>query len=215
MSLPFVIIGSGGHARVLLNLLQVNNEKVICFTEVDKNLFGKKVSDIKIISETEVIEKYKPDSVNLVLGIGVSSKKLIVGLKKRVEIAQRFESLGYSFPPVIHSNAIVSHDCILDNGAQVMAGAVIQPGCKIGEHVIINTACSIDHDGKIDNGCHIGPGSNLAGSVNVYEYSYVGIGSTIVNDVSIGKDSIIGAGAVVTKNVPDASMFLGVPAEQK
>ena len=43
--------------------------------------------------------------------------------------------------------------------------------------------------------------------------AYIGAGAIILQGVSIGRLSVVGAGAVVTKDVPDFSLVVGVPAK--
>ena len=93
-----------------------------------------------------------------------------------------------------------------------MAGAIVQPGAKIGRHCIINTGACVDHDCIIEDFVHIGPNSALAGGVTVGEGTFVGIGSSVVPYVTIGKWSTIGAGSAVITDIPDNCMAAGVPA---
>ena len=44
---------------------------------------------------------------------------------------------------------------------------------------------------------------------------WIGANVTVLPGVTIGKNSVIGAGAVVTKNIPDNCLAVGVPAEIK
>jgi acetyltransferase-like isoleucine patch superfamily enzyme len=53
----------------------------------------------------------------------------------------------------------------------------------------------------------------LLGRSIINSFSQIGANSTILPDVKIGKNVVIGAGSVVTKNIPDNCMALGVPAK--
>ena len=57
------------------------------------------------------------------------------------------------------------------------------------------------------------PTVNILGRVDVSSYTHIGANATILPDIKIGKNSIIGAGSVVTKDVPDNVVVLGVPAK--
>ena len=93
-----------------------------------------------------------------------------------------------------------------------MAGAVIQPGTRLGVNTIVNTRASIDHDCIIGDHVHIAPGAVLSGEVRVGNCSHIGCGATIVQGVKLGEATVIGAGAVVLKDVPDGTTVVGVPA---
>lgn len=49
--------------------------------------------------------------------------------------------------------------------------------------------------------------------VEIGERTFVGVGATILPGVTIGNDCIIGAGSIVSKNIPDGSLAVGVPAK--
>ena len=51
------------------------------------------------------------------------------------------------------------------------------------------------------------------GNIVICNDVWIGANATIVPDVCIGKGSIVGAGAVVTKNIPEYSICVGVPAK--
>ena len=97
-------------------------------------------------------------------------------------------------------------------GTVVMAGAIVQPGCQIGKHVIVNTAASVDHDCQLADFSHICPGCHLAGTVSVGERTLLGTGSIVIPGIKIGADTVVGAGTVVTKDLPSEVMAVGHPA---
>ena len=49
--------------------------------------------------------------------------------------------------------------------------------------------------------------------VKVHEGTHIGAGATILPNISIGKWCVIGAGAVITQNLPDYSLVVGVPGK--
>ena len=111
--------------------------------------------------------------------------------KKEVE---RLVSEGKRFVARIHESAVV--DPLVGVGTVVMAGAVVQPGCKIGKHVILNTNCSVDHDCEIGDFAHIAPGAVLCCGVKVGEGALVGAGAVCVPGAVIPPWSLVKAGTV-------------------
>jgi len=101
------------------------------------------------------------------------------------------------FVTLIHPSAIIGSDVEIGKGTVIMAGVVVQPGCRIGKHVILNTSCSIDHDTIIEDFAHIAPGCNLCGGCFVGEGALMGVGSCAVPDAYINAWSIIKAGRVI------------------
>ncbi len=50
------------------------------------------------------------------------------------------------------------------------------------------------------------------GPIIVDDYAWLGVGVIVLDGVRIGKGAVIGAGAVVTRDVPDGAIAVGVPA---
>jgi acetyltransferase EpsM len=61
----------------------------------------------------------------------------------------------------------------------------------------------------------VSPGATVCGGVHVGEGTWIGAGAKVKNGVKIGKWAIIGMGAIVISDVPDFSIFTGIPAVLK
>ncbi|QXE90592.1 acetyltransferase [Geomonas subterranea] len=208
MSDPVLIIGAGGHAKVLVEALLAEGALIAGMLDADPARLGDSVLGVPVIGDDNTAEDFPRDAVRLVNGIGS------IGLPEmRRSIFERFSARGYRFATVVHPSAVVASDVELGAGAQIMAGAVLQPGCRIGDNVIINTRASVDHDCTIGDHTHIAPGVTLSGGVTVGSGCHVGTGATVIQGVRIGDGSVIGAGAVVTKDVAAGLTVVGVPAK--
>jgi sugar O-acyltransferase (sialic acid O-acetyltransferase NeuD family) len=203
-----IIIGGGGHSKVLLDCLLLSGASIIGITDIDSKNCHSNCSKVKFIGKDEAIFHYNLNDILLVNGLGFTDKS-----NRRAAIFELFKNQGYSFASVIHPSAIISNDVVLSEGVQVMAGSVIQPGCVIGANSIINTSVTIDHDCIIAKNVHIAPGAVLSGNVTVELSVFVGAGSTILPGVNISSGSIVGAGALVNKNILANSKVYGVPAK--
>ena len=78
--------------------------------------------------------------------------------------------------------------------------------------MIVNTNAGVDHDCRIGSGAHVGPGSALAGNVEIGCESLLGAGTCVVPGVRIGSRAVVGAGSVVVRDLPDDVTAMGVPA---
>lgn len=209
MKRPVILLGFGGHARVLLEILRMQNVEIVAV--VDPSCEGTMChseNDYKFLSSDDEVFHYSPSQVYLVNGIG----SVDVG-NHRQQLFQYFKRHGYTFISVIHPSAILSSDLQLGEGVQIMAGAVLQPGSKFGDNVLVNTGAVIDHDCTIGDHVHVAPGSVVSGNVTIGEGTHIGTGAKIINNISIGANCTVGAGAVVIDNVPPDTRLAGVPAK--
>lgn len=133
--------------------------------------------------------------------------------QSRKKIAEKLGDAEYL--TVISETAITSGNSEINQGSQILHGAVIQIGTKIGKHCIVNTAASIDHDCILEDFSFIGPNATLCGGVEIGEGSFIGAGAVILPYIKIGKNCMIGAGSVVTKDIPNNSTAYGNPAKIK
>jgi sugar O-acyltransferase (sialic acid O-acetyltransferase NeuD family) len=205
---PVIIIGAGGHAKVLIDTLKSQSVNIIGMTDTDLNKVGKTILGVPVIGDDTVVDNYNNDSVELVNGIGMVANK-----KTRQQIFDNFKKRGYSFASVIHHSVILASDVELSEGIQIMAGSVVQTGCKIGKNSIINSRVSIDHETIIGSHVHVAPGVTLSGEVLIGSGTLVGSGATIIQGVKVGENAIVAAGAVVVRDVPDGATVMGVPAK--
>jgi len=214
MSKPLIILGAGGHAKVVLSLAQELDLNVQCLTDSDKSKHGENLLGVKIVGGDEILEDFNPREFDLAMGIAVGSDgNLVAHLKKRYEIFRGLVGKGYSFPPLIHPNAWVAKESKIGTGVQVISGAIIQPGCSIGDLSIINTKASIDHDTLVGVASHIAPGVTGGGGVRIGATSHIGIGATLLPNIEIGEESMVAAGALVIHDLPKKSRVAGIPAK--
>ena len=192
---PIVILGAGGHARVVVDSLLLRGLNVRGFVDPGSKPNGYR--GLCYLGDDRWLDTIDPSSVSLANGIGQ-----MPGKTARQRIFETCVAKGFSFVSVMHPSAVVAQDCEVHHGVQIMAGAVVQPLTTIGDNTIVNTSASIDHDGRIGANCHICPGAVLAGGVSVGNGSFVGLGAKVLQGVTIGENAVIAAGSIVRANVP-------------
>ena len=176
--------------------------------DINQQLHGKTILGFSVINgEDDILKKYSPLEIKLVNGIGSVRLPTL-----RENVFNKFKKAGFSFLNVIHPTSYLGQDVLLNEGIQAFAGSIIQPGCRIGDNVIINTSASIDHDCSIGNHVHLAPGVVCCGNVTIDEGTHVGSGAIILQGTHIGNHCLIGAGAVVTHDIAAASQVAGIPA---
>lgn len=209
MSLPVIVIGAGGHAKVLIDALRSRAVPLLGIVEADSRRHGQMLLDVPIVGDDDAVLGMAADSLLLVNGVG----SVRVSAARR-RLYESFKAKGYRFATVVHVSAIVAADVALAEGAQIMAGSVLQTGSRIGENAIINTRVAVDHDCEIGNHVHVSPGATLCGGVVVGDGAHIGAGATVIQGVRIGSNCMVAAGAVVIRDIPDGVTVAGVPAKE-
>ncbi|ADZ92561.1 acetyltransferase [Marinomonas mediterranea] len=199
---PLILIGGGGHASVLADILISQGREIAAVVSPEISNVRRILADTLHIESDEQILKFDNQSVRLVNGIG-----LMPNSQNRKKAHQYFVSLGYRFETVVSDSALIStHGCI-GKGAQVLSRAVVNTGSYIGENSIVNTSSVVEHDCSIGEGNHIATNATLCGHVVTGDDVFIGANATIIQGVTIGASSIIGAGVVVTRDVAPKSIL--------
>ena len=206
---PVIVIGAGGHSRVLIDVLLISGAKILGFVDPNTDLAGKLIRGIPILGEDKVIYEHESGKIVLVNGIGSSRSTDL-----RRSVYARFTAEGYRFMNAIHPSAIISSSAVFGSGVQIMAGAVLQSDAVIAENVLINTGVIIEHECRIDAHVHLASGVTLSGSVTVGEGSHIGTGAVVIQGVRIGSRALVAAGSVVVHDVRDGQSVMGVPARE-
>jgi len=203
-----VIWGASGHALVVADIIRSRGEyEIVGFLDdVNPERHGTEFCGAPVLGGQEQLDVLKRMGVNhLIFGFG--------DCEARLRLSELVRAKEFCLATAIHPHAIVATDVPVGRGTVVAAGAVVNPGSRIGENVIINTCASIDHECVIEEGVHICPGVHLGGRVIVGRGAWIGIGATIKDRVRIGARSLIGAGSLVLNDIPDDVVAYGVPAK--
>lgn len=201
---PLLIIGGGGHAAALAEILIKQEKRIIGVVSPELTAGNILFENIELFLNDDDILKFRPEDILLVNGIGSMPYKSL-----REDVYNRFKKQGYEFATVIADSALVSDYSTLKCGVQVMNNCVVNIGSKVGENTIINTSTSIDHDCIIGAHCHLAPGTTLSGQVVIENNVHVATGVNIINNITIGHNTIIGVGANIIKAIPANSIVYG------
>lgn len=204
-----IIFGAGGLAKEILEVLSQNS--------LDSNVsFFDNISKDK---KDLLYEKFKILQCDRDLLSNIASSKysaciIGVGSSKNREYAYNYiNSLGVTLKTLISRNAIIGkYEVNIGEGTCIMALSQITSNVSIGKACLINKSTIISHDVNIGDFCDISPSSNILGHVKIGDRCDIGAGSIILPRIKIGSNCKVGAGAVVTRDVPDNSTVIGVPA---
>lgn len=201
MSTDLVLIGAGGHGKVVLDAIQVCGMSALVFDR-DPLKTGKRLlrEEILLFSFEEVSES---DSVHIAIGDN----------ETRCDLATQIKSVTGKLASVVHPSAVVSETAEIDTGVFVAARAILGPNTSVGVGSIINHGAVVDHDCSIGLYSHVAPGAILGGGVSVGDGVLIGSGAVVLPGKRIGDRACIGSGAVVTKDVPAGQTLTGSPAK--
>ena len=211
MKKKILLIGAGGHCKVVLDVLFSNKEyEVAGFIDL-KERVGSKVCEIPVIGTDLDLPRFLKSGIkNCFIATGsIGNPKL------RVNLYNTAKKIGFTFPNLISRSALVSTSAILGQGNYIAPGVIINAGTCIGNNCIINTGSIIEHDCKVGDFVHLSPGSILSGGVIIGNYSHIGTGSVVIQNLVIGENVIVGAGSVVTKDIRKGLVAYGNPCKER
>ena len=210
----FLIWGAKGHAKVLDEIIRLNNGEVIALIDRDSFL-DSPISSLKILEGYQGYSNWLKETRNLYSNFKVSAISAIGGEKgkDRLDYLKMFKLDGFETPSLIHPKSHVSDTAVIGENSQICAFAFVGADALVGDACIINTKASIDHESIIGNGVHLAPGATLCGCVKVGNLVFIGASAIILPNLSIGENSIIGAGSIVTRDVPKNVLVYGNPAK--
>lgn len=198
-----IIVGAGGHGKVVADTVLLSRDNIIGFLDDNPNI-GESFAGFPILGRINEFRNYS--NCSFVIAIGNPDV--------REKIANQLA--GVSWYTAIHPTAVISKlDVCIGEGTVIMANVAVNAGAVIGKHCILNTGSIVEHDNQLDDLVHVSVGVRLAGTVHVGKKTWIGIGACIRNNLSVCAGCMIGAGAIVVKDIEEAGTYVGIPAERK
>lgn len=212
MSFDLVLVGCGEHATVIVDaaLSRERTYHIHGYTDVQPNDIAAMRAGIPFLGTDEAFLERFVTRADLRFVLGVAG----IGIAPlRAKLARMYEAKGAVFARVLHSTAWISPTARIEDGAVVMAGAVVNSGARIGRHAIVNTGAIVEHDVEVGAFASVAPGAVIGGGAVIGEGSYVGLGARVRDHIKIGQRTMIGMGAAVVGDVDDDLVVVGVPAK--
>jgi len=204
-----VVIGAGGHARVVLDILRSGDAPVPCvLLDSDASRWGTAMMGVAVIGGDELLPALAQQGARrFTMGLAAVGTPAA-----RIRLFETAVALGLEPVNVIHSRAVCSQWARTGPGLQMFAGAVVNAGAILGADVVVNTGAVVEHDCRIGDHAHVAPGACLCGGVNVGSGAYIGAGAVVRQGIAIGEGALVGAGAVVVRNVAPHTRVVGCPS---
>lgn len=207
MEKKLVLIGGGGHCKSVLDAaLRTEEYTEIVITDPEIPI-GTKICGCKVVGSDEVL----PELNNKGFEYAFITVGSITDASLRIKLASIARKLGFTFPVIVDTSAVISQFAHVGMGTFVGKNAVINADAVIGAHCIINTGCIIEHECQVGDYTHVSVGSILCGNVSVGKESFIGAGATVIQGVSIGARTIVGSGSVVVRDMLDNVKAYGNP----
>lgn len=204
-----LIVGAKGFAKEVLEVCKQNNmlKNIAFYDDISEDLESKLYNEFLILRNIVSARSHFKNICNsFTIGIGDPSKRKM--------IAEKFISLGGELKSTISSTSCIgSYNTVIEEGCNVMQKVVITNDVQIKRGTIINQLSSIGHDVVIGEFCEICPNVSISGNCSVGSGSFIGTGAILLPNVKVGNNVVIGAGAVVSKNLPNNCLAVGVPAK--
>ena len=208
MENKLVLIGGGGHCKSIISSIDKSLFSDLVIVD-SSDAVGKSVDGVSIIGTDDYLPQlYAEGYHNAFVAVGSVSSN-----QKRMHIVASISKIGFSFPSIIDSTAVIADSAVIGNGVFVGKNAVINAGSKIDDFAIINTGVIGDHDCSIGEYVHLSPGVVLSGTVTVGNNSHIGTGCSVKQSVSIGENTTVGMGSVVLHDIPSYSTAYGNPCK--
>jgi sugar O-acyltransferase (sialic acid O-acetyltransferase NeuD family) len=201
-----LVIGARGHAKEILELLHRQNrlQDLAFFDDISTDQPELFYNQYPIYCSINEVKERFINKPHFVLGVG--------NPLTRYQLSQKLINIGGILASIIADDAFIGHyEVLLQTGLNVMSRVMISNSVSVGEGTLLNSGCALHHDVQVGRYCDIAPGAMLLGGCSVGDWCSIGAQATILPKVKIGDNVVIGAGTVITKNVDDNCVMVGVP----
>lgn len=203
MQATLVIIGAGGHGRVVADAARAAGWARLVATDADPaRCQGELLPTIPLMLMAEALALSNA-AFHIAIGRADAREREAARLGERRLLAT-----------IAHPEASVSPYARLGAGSFIAAQAVVAPGADLGRCCIINHGAVVDHDVAVGDYAHIAPRAVLGGGVRIGQRVLVGAGATVLPGLQVVDGATIGAGAVVCAPLTEPAVVAGVPARR-
>jgi len=212
-----VIIGAGGFAREVKWLAA---DITAATTDERYDFVGYVVSDTGKTSAHDSVDEIlgdfdwlrdNPDAFDcLAMGIGNAAPRL--------KVADELESTyGPDYwPAMVHPSAHFDQESArIGHGVQICANVIGTVNLVFEPFAMVNLACTIGHEAVLRRACTLNPTVNISGGVEIGVAALIGTGAQVLQYLTVGRGAIVGGGSVVTKDVADETLVVGIPAKAR
>lgn len=166
-----VIIGAGGHARVIAETIDlIDSLQVVGFIDDQVEKGELLTGNIPVIGSVKDTVAISGNCDAFVIGIGNNEvrKQLVNQYGSQIE-----------FETIIHPLAYISKTAVIRSGTVVLAGAIVNANSKVGSCCIVNSNVVVDHDCVVGDFTHLAIGTLVGSNSVISPLLKTGIGQAI------------------------------------
>ena len=186
---PVLLIGCGGHARSLIELIESASDWRIHGLVGLPEQVGSSLLGYPVIACDADLPALRAECPAAVLAIGQ-----LPDPAPRKRVAAQLELHGFQLPVLISPHAVVSRHALLGPGTTVGHGVIVNAAAEVGAFCILNSHALIEHDAHIGDHCHISTGALVNGGVRLGSGSFIGSGTMLREGLELPPHTVIGAG---------------------
>jgi sugar O-acyltransferase (sialic acid O-acetyltransferase NeuD family) len=205
-----LLVGAGGLAREAAEAVRAANGvqptwDLLGFLDDDPAKHGTLIGGLPVIGPVEAVAEHPNAKVLLCPGRPDNY------ITRRL-VAERLGLDDERYATVVHPTATVGTTCVLGTGSVLLAHVDLTADVVVGRHVVVMPQVVLTHDVRVADFVTMASGVRLGGRCRVHQGAYLGSSACLREGITVGEWAMIGMGAVVTRDVPPARMWFGVPA---
>lgn len=189
MSEPLLLIGCGGHARSLIDVVESSGRWHVLGLVGLAEQVGEEVLGYPVLGCDQDLPSLSQQCAHALLAVGQIGYST-----QRQRLGVELKRLAFSLPVVISSRAHVSGHAQLGAGTSVGHGVIVNAGACVGDHCILNSNALIEHDAVIGDYCHISTGALVNGGAKIGTGSFIGSGAVLREGLNLPPQTVISSG---------------------
>ena len=200
-----IVIGGGGFAKEVIWLANECNKVVRGVLDDAVETHGTIIQGSIVLGKVDDWVKYS--DCEFIVAIGSPRvRKLVV---------DKMHALGSpDFTSLVHPSVLYSNTVTYGKGSIICAGSILTADVNLGGHNILNLNVTVGHECSFGDFVTVAPMVAVSGNVVLRDKVEIGTGAVIRQGLTLSSGSMLGMGGVLTKNIPENTIFAGNPARK-